>query len=144
MASGADKKAGANAVQALSPFRYTVELGQLVRGQVFDLQGLRNDPLLVDMGYVVPVNRGTELRECGECGATFIDDGALERHGRHFHDHWCDCGWVPAADSFDKDRDMAQHIKDCPVWVSDRARAHQIRLDQIAASKKATALASAS
>jgi hypothetical protein len=130
----ADKKAGDNAVQALSAFKYSRKTGLLVRGQVFDLEGLANDHLLAGMDYVRPVAKGTPLLECGECGATFLSDASRERHGRHFHDQWCDCGWTPDPTTVDKDQAMMNHIKVCDVWKRERAQAAQRHLDVALAS----------
>lgn len=131
MATG--KKAGKNTYQALSPFTYDGDSGLLVRGQVFDLKGHENDQLLVGMDYIRPVAPGTELLECGECGGLFLTEYAREQHGRHFHDHWCDCGWVPDQDVYDKDQALKDHIKTCEVWRTERARAAQRHL-QVAMS----------
>jgi hypothetical protein len=130
----ADKKAGDNAVLALSSFKYDRETGLLVRGQVFHLKGHVNDPLLEGMDYVRPVKKGTVLLECGECGATFLDESARERHGKHFHDQWCDCGWTPPIHVVDKDQAMRDHMKQCDVWQRERAVAAQRHLDTALAS----------
>ena len=100
----------------------------MVRGQVFYLAGYTNDRLLVGMDYIRPVAPGTALVECGECGALFIDEAARDRHGQHFHDHWCDCGWRPPVGTFDADKALSEHIKTCGVWRAERAAAAERHL----------------
>jgi len=53
--------------------------------QVTELLGLRNDELLLDMGRLVPVSDGAELKECGKCGAEFLDESARRIHGNKRH-----------------------------------------------------------
>jgi hypothetical protein len=130
----ADTKAGANAVQALSMFKYDGSTGLLVRGQVFHLKGHANDSLLAGMDYVRRVEKGTALLECGECGATFIDESSRERHGKHFHDRWCDCGWTPGVNVVDKDQAMRDHMKTCDIWRGEQAVAAKRHLDTALAS----------
>jgi hypothetical protein len=120
--------AGENAVLALSPFKYSEATGYLVRGQVFHLEGAANDHLLVGMDYVRAVPASTPVVQCSECGAMFVDDAARERHGKHFHDKWCDCGWKPEAGEIDKDNAMSKHMLACPVWAGERAEAAQRHL----------------
>lgn len=130
----ADKKAGANAYQALSSFKYDDQTGLMVRGQVFNLKGYRNDPLLEGMDYIRPVKRGTILLECGECGALFLDEQARGRHGQHFHDQWCDCGWLPPEGTVDKDQAMKDHIRRCEVWREEAKDARDRHLKVALAS----------
>lgn len=133
--NGADKKAGQGYVQALSPFKYDDKSGLLVRGQVFKLVGHPNDDLLLGQDFVRPVKARTPLVECSECGGLFLDDHARERHGRHFHDQWCDCGWKPAPhQSYDRDKAMAEHMRTCPVWKGERDVAAKRHLEVALAS----------
>lgn len=129
MATRADIKAGDGAVLALSMFKYDAETGLLVRGQVFHLKGHVNDHLLEGMDYVRPVQKGTVLVECGDCGATFIEEAARERHGKHFHDQWCDCGWTPPAHVADKDQAMTNHLRTCSLHKAEQAAAHARHLE---------------
>jgi len=116
MAKSVTNKAGENAAQALSQFKYDEESGLLVRGQVIHLRGYENDRLLVTMDYMRPVAEGTPLVQCAECGALFLDDAARERHGQHFHDHWCSCGYVPPPLPADRDAEMQRHMRSCRIW----------------------------
>lgn len=128
MPKSADKKAGEGACLVLSPFKYDEENGLMVRGQVFYLAGYENDRLLIGMDYVRPVRAGTPLVECGDCGALFLDEYGRERHGQHFHDHWCDCGWRPAVGTLDPEKALHEHIKTCSVWREERAAAAERHL----------------
>lgn len=120
----ATKKAGVDYVRALSAFRYGKL--RLSRGQVFKLAGARNDASLLDLRYVVPVSQGTELVECGICGALFINHNSLESHGDTWHSYECDCGWSPQpSSSEDRDSQMRRHQVHCPVAKSERERAHK-------------------
>jgi len=143
MAKAVTSKAGDNAAQALSPFTYDEDTGLLVRGQVFILKGHRNDHLLLGMDYVRPVEKDTPVVQCAECGAIFLDEAARERHGQHFHDHWCDCGWVPSALDYDKDQAMRVHTRQCPVWASEREAAHKRHVAIAKEKQQQAALASA-
>ena len=67
---------------ATRPFGYGgIELD---RGQVFRLKGMRNDKILVDLGYCQPA--GQDRFACRICGGEFIDLGALDGHGRSRHE----------------------------------------------------------
>lgn len=136
-------KASDHAAQALSSFVYDEDTGLLVRGQVFDLQGHRNDPLLLGMDYVRSVDKGTSLVQCAECGATFLDEQARERHGQHFHDHWCDCGETPPAGHYDKDQWMREHMRACPVWKGEREAAHMKHVEIAKEKQRQAAVAAA-
>lgn len=61
--------------------------GQTVdKGQVIELQGLRNDEALVRQGKLNPVPRQRKkFFACGECGAKFINEGARNVHGDRRH-----------------------------------------------------------
>lgn len=124
----ADKKVGDRAYVALSSFKYDPTTGLLVRGQVFAMTGQRNDHLLAGMDYVRAVPKGTVVLECGQCGSLFMDESARERHGRHVHDHWCECGWTPDTNVVDKDNAMNRHIRECEVWRAERQDASQRHL----------------
>ena len=114
-------------------FKYDSEVGLVVRGQVFTPAGHQNDALLSSMDFVRPVEKGTPVVQCAECGSLFLDDAARERHGRHFHDHWCDCGWSPPDGTVDKDEAMKSHMRTCDVWKSERQAATQQRIKQATA-----------
>lgn len=58
---------------------------QYDRGQVIALQGARNDEKLVRLGYVAEIPKDTVLKECGPCGAKFIDEGARDGHAKERH-----------------------------------------------------------
>ncbi|MFA9204994.1 MAG: hypothetical protein ACEQSH_00915 [Bacteroidia bacterium] len=51
----------------------------LDRGQVLTLAGATNDEKLIRLGYVVLLERNTDLYTCAECGQEFI--GISERTG---------------------------------------------------------------
>lgn len=54
--------------------------------QVFSLRGEKNDERLVRLGFVAVVSPRAVVVQCGQCGAKFINEGALEQHGRRRHD----------------------------------------------------------
>jgi len=54
-------------------------------GQVVHLQGAPNDPLLVDLHYVLPVDPSARLVACGVCGARFIQERWCVAHGDKRH-----------------------------------------------------------
>lgn len=58
----------------------------LDRGQVFKLEGLANDKLLVDLAYVAEVPVGSSTYACRLCGAEFIDMGMRDGHARFRHE----------------------------------------------------------
>lgn len=58
---------------------------QLDRNQIFDLQGCRNDDKLLRLNYIAIAPKGTTVVQCGQCGAEFITDEALNAHGRERH-----------------------------------------------------------
>ena len=62
-------------VWAARPFQYAALI--LDRGQVFELQGTRNDEKLLAFGYIKELERDTELYECNRCPGQFI--GMRER-----------------------------------------------------------------
>ena len=57
----------------------------LDRGQIFELQGLKNDAALVRLGYVSSAIKGVAIVGCGKCGAKFVTDEGLASHGRERH-----------------------------------------------------------
>jgi hypothetical protein len=122
-ATTATKKAGEGYVRALSEFR----AGKLrvTRGQVFKLEGVNSDSLLA-LRYVLPVEKGTEVIECGTCGALFVNEHWLEIHGDIWHTYECECGWVPQPSaSMTKDEQMRRHRMRCPIASAKRDEAHQ-------------------
>ena len=63
-------------VFAKVPFRYTEEKA-VDRGEIFRLQGFRNDHKLVGLGYVIPLEEYTgserDFCNCDMCGSKFIN-----------------------------------------------------------------------
>lgn len=55
------------------------------RGQVIELEGMKNDEALVRLGYVSLANERAVLVSCGKCGAKFQTDQALAAHGSYRH-----------------------------------------------------------
>jgi len=58
----------------------------LDRGQVFKLEGLANDKLLFDLGYIAVVDPGVKPFACRVCGAEFLDTGMRDGHGKFRHE----------------------------------------------------------
>ena len=54
-------------------------------GQVFELQGGFNDPLLKKLGYVYPVPANARLSTCEVCGARFLSEAQGNRHATRRH-----------------------------------------------------------
>lgn len=59
---------------------------QLDRGQVIELQNLRNDEKLQRLGFLMELPKNTSLRECNRCGAKFIDEGLRNAHYEKLHE----------------------------------------------------------
>ena len=60
--------------------------GQLLdRGQVFQLNGLPNDRLLVDLGYVAVADERTFVA-CRACGLQFLDPSMRDGHAKVRHE----------------------------------------------------------
>ena len=59
---------------------------QIDRGQVFKLEGLPNDRLLVDLGYCAQVPKNAATYACRMCGAEFMDMGMRDAHGKYRHE----------------------------------------------------------
>lgn len=55
------------------------------RGQLIELQGMKNDEALVRLGYVSLANERATVVSCGKCGAKFQTDEALSAHGGYRH-----------------------------------------------------------
>lgn len=70
---------------AARPFGYG-EIPMLDVGQVIEIEvgQERNDEKLIRLGLLREVDR--KPVQCGKCGAKFIDDGHLNRHGRAHHE----------------------------------------------------------
>lgn len=71
-------------VYARRPHQYGDE--ELDRGQVIEVQGFRNDEKLLRLGYLMEVPKNTVLKECGECGAKFIEEGLRNAHYERQHE----------------------------------------------------------
>lgn len=121
-------KAGDDYVKALSEFQYS-DL-RLSRQQVFQLQGGRNDQVLLNLRYVVPVAKGTVLVQCAECGALFDSDHWLEVHGDQWHEYECQCGWSPQPGILDKDTAMRRHSLECPILTKQKEDARRQHVEQ--------------
>ena len=65
-------------------FRYGQQ--QLDRGQIFKLQELPNDRLLVDLGYVAVAEDARTFFACRVCGLQFLDSSMRDGHGKFRHD----------------------------------------------------------
>jgi hypothetical protein len=116
-------KAGVDFVMARQVFHYG-DL-KLSRHQVFELQGGRGDLRLVNMRYVTRVEEGTELHQCAECGALFLDPHWLKVHGDMWHSFTCECGWQPRPGMMDVQSAMRKHEHQCPVMRKHRDAAHK-------------------
>lgn len=119
-------KAGDDYVKALSEFQYR-DL-KLSRQQVFQLQGGRNDEKLLQLRYLVRVEKGTALHQCAECGALFDNEHWLEMHGEKWHSYICGCGWSPSPSTLDKDAAIRQHVARCETERMQRQQAHQVHV----------------
>lgn len=69
-------------VYARRPFSYGTH--HLARGEVFALQGARNDEVLLRLRYVDRVEKGARLYEHGPTGRTFIEAGFRDGFGRAY------------------------------------------------------------
>lgn len=58
---------------------------QYDRGQAMVVQGARNDEKLLRLGYIAEIPKDTVLKECGECGAKFLDEGSRNGHAKERH-----------------------------------------------------------
>lgn len=56
------------------------------RGQVMRLEGLVNDKLLVDLGYVALLDPKASRYPCRVCGAEFVEQRMRDGHGKDTHD----------------------------------------------------------
>ncbi len=70
---------------AARPFGYG-DIPMLDVGQVIEIEvgQQRNDEKLIRLGLLREV-LGEHVVSCGKCGAKFIDEGHLNRHGRNQH-----------------------------------------------------------
>lgn len=59
---------------------------QLDRGQIFTLEGARNDEKLERLGYIRKLRKEDPVSGCGPCGATFVGDGERDAHARFRHE----------------------------------------------------------
>ena len=73
----------ARKVWATRPYQYNGQ--QLDRGQVFEMANARNDERLELLGYLKPLEKGTQLHTCAECGAEFTGIQERTAHGRKRH-----------------------------------------------------------
>ena len=60
-----------------TPFNYNGH--DLERGEVFDLEGLRNDQKLIDTKYVQEVNKLKDVISC-TCGKSFMVESFYHQH----------------------------------------------------------------
>lgn len=69
---------------AARPFGYG-DVAMLDVGQVIEIEvgQQRNDEKLIRLGLLREV--GSHPVQCGKCGAKFIDEGHLNRHGKNQH-----------------------------------------------------------
>jgi predicted RNA-binding Zn-ribbon protein involved in translation (DUF1610 family) len=134
----ATPKAKEGMVQALFEFGYDERLGQVCRGQVFELGGHTNDERLVTLRYVAPVKKGVALSECGECGRLFIDDAARTAHGDLFHQYECDgCGWAAGREFPDRRGALERHRQSCSAVISARETRRKAHMKEVADIKAA-------
>lgn len=136
MARTATKKAGEDFVQARFEFGYDGKTGRVQRGQVFELGGHVHDEKLIRLGHVAPVEPGTPLCECGECGRLFMDDATREAHGDLYHAFECECGAVPPWEEVDKAVWLQRHRLSCSIVQAAKDKRRQEQLEQIAEQKK--------
>lgn len=59
---------------------------QYDRGQVGKLAQLQNDRLLLDLGYLVLMDKDAKTFPCRACGEEFVDQGLRDGHGKNRHD----------------------------------------------------------
>ena len=73
------------AVFVVSPQLKTYGGMNLSQGEVFELQGLRNDDKLLKYSYIKPFAVGDETIDCGTCGRQFAHSSGLNSHNRYEH-----------------------------------------------------------
>lgn len=137
MADNGNRRVGNGYYQALYEFGYDEETPNLDRGQVFRMHGHVNDQKLIDLRYVVPVKPKTEVVECGECGALFLDDHARTVHGDKWHSFTCECGWQAKPSQMSAAEALRRHRLSCPVSAAARDRARAEHLQVVADIKAA-------
>lgn len=109
----------------------------LDRGQVFKLEGLANDRLLVDLGYIAMIPEGLKTVTCRMCGGEFIDQGLRDGHGKERHDRK---PFVPPTPpSKDPDETAIEYQNRLDAWAQEAGRqadaheeARSVREDSVA------------
>ena len=88
------------------------------RGQLIELCGLPNDEALDRLGYVADVPRDTTLKECGVCGAKFIDESSRNGHAERRHrEHYL----TPEEEDQEIEREEALLHKTAPLNLDKTA-----------------------
>jgi hypothetical protein len=80
------KTTSAHAAFVTSPHLKSYGGMALTMGQVFVMQGLRNDDALLRRNYVRPIGENYETLECAFCPAEFAHDQGITNHMRNLHD----------------------------------------------------------
>ena len=70
---------------ARRPFGYGAESRELDRGQILELEGMRNDEALTRLAYAEKLPKGIVAHECGKCGGKFIDEASRNAHFNKRH-----------------------------------------------------------
>lgn len=102
---------------------------QLDRGQVFKLEGLINDKLLVDLAYVSEVPEGTTTYACRGCGGEFVDMGMRDGHGDLRHRTKTFTPPPPPVRRDDETSEMYQNRLD--AWAADAGRQADAAMEEL-------------
>lgn len=89
-------------------------------GQVFTLEGARNDEKLLRLGYCRPMERGETTYACGECGAEFIGVAERTAHGQKRHRGY---ELTPAQEDEEAEREERRLLATSPLYVGNAAAA---------------------
>ena len=98
---------------------------ELDRGQVFKLQGLPNDALLVDLaGYVGRVAEGAAFYTCRVCGLEFIDQAMRDAHGKKRHEEDMQQASLPSRRDGESETDYLNRLDE---WAKLRGAAEDAK-----------------
>lgn len=100
----------------------------LDRGQVFRLEGLANDKLLFDLGYIAAVEPGAKPFACRACGAEFLDMGMRDGHGKMRHEERTFVPPPPPVREHGETKDAYQNRLD--EWASMAGRMADEKMEQ--------------
>lgn len=101
---------------------------RLARGQAFELDERQpeGNERLIRLGYIQPVEAGTDLSKCDECGAEFIAPGYRDGHVRAAHATKTNRRRKPvdaAAEEKEQERQERQLMREAPLYLEKRVAA---------------------